>query len=122
MTEYAILLTGDDRTYSWAPTSTGAATHVRAHVEFAAALAAARPHHHRWRQLTAAKEAKVVRGAAGAVSVTDGPYAETVEQLTGFYLVRRRRPRRPARRLRHPGRRRRRHRGAGLRARVGGDA
>jgi hypothetical protein len=23
----------------------------------------------------------------GAVTVTDGPYAETVEQLTGFYLV-----------------------------------
>jgi hypothetical protein len=29
----------------------------------------------------------VVRGTLDHVSVTDGPYAETVEQLTGFYLV-----------------------------------
>lgn len=27
------------------------------------------------------------RSAEGAVSVTDGPYAEAAEQLTGFYLV-----------------------------------
>ena len=28
-----------------------------------------------------------MRGTLDQVSVTDGPYAETVEQLTGFYLV-----------------------------------
>ena len=29
----------------------------------------------------------VMRTRAGAVSLTDGPYAESVEQLGGFYLV-----------------------------------
>ena len=29
----------------------------------------------------------MVRGTLDQVSVTDGPFAETVEQLTGFYLV-----------------------------------
>jgi hypothetical protein len=38
-------------------------------------------------ELTNSSEAKVVRGTRDAVTVTDGPYAETVEQLTGFYLV-----------------------------------
>ena len=28
-----------------------------------------------------------MRGDLDAVTVTDGPYAETVEQLTGFYVV-----------------------------------
>lgn len=39
-------------------------------------------------ELTHSQEARVVRGTADRVSVTEGPYAETVEQLTGFYLVR----------------------------------
>jgi hypothetical protein len=30
----------------------------------------------------------LVRGADGAAVVTDGPYAESVEQLSGFFLVR----------------------------------
>ncbi|MDP3894843.1 YciI family protein, partial [Nocardioides sp.] len=30
---------------------------------------------------------KIVKDSAGAVVVTDGPYAETVEQLGAFYLV-----------------------------------
>ena len=38
-------------------------------------------------ELAPLAEAKVVRGTRDAVTVTDGPYAETVEQLTGFYLV-----------------------------------
>ena len=31
--------------------------------------------------------ATVLRAADGQVSMTDGPYAETVEQLTGYYTV-----------------------------------
>jgi hypothetical protein len=37
--------------------------------------------------LAASSEARVVRGSLDDVSVTEGPYAETVEQVTGFYLV-----------------------------------
>jgi hypothetical protein len=33
------------------------------------------------------KEAVTVRVRQGAVSVTDGPFAETKEQLAGFYLI-----------------------------------
>jgi hypothetical protein len=34
------------------------------------------------------REAKTLRsGPDGALTVTDGPYAETAEQLGGFYLV-----------------------------------
>ncbi|MEO7069334.1 MAG: YciI family protein [Nostocoides sp.] len=38
--------------------------------------------------LTASSEAKVVRaGADGAPVVTEGPYAEIAEQLTGYYVI-----------------------------------
>ncbi len=38
--------------------------------------------------LTPSREAKVVRaGADGTPVVTDGPYAEVVEQLSGYYVI-----------------------------------
>jgi hypothetical protein len=39
------------------------------------------------RELASASEAKVVRVVNGQTIVTDGPYAETKEQLGGYYLV-----------------------------------
>lgn len=39
------------------------------------------------RELAAAAEAKVVRVVGGERVVTDGPFAETKEQLLGFYIV-----------------------------------
>jgi hypothetical protein len=36
-------------------------------------------------ELTHSSRARVVRGDLDAVTVSEGPYAETVEQLTGFY-------------------------------------
>jgi hypothetical protein len=41
-------------------------------------------------ELAHSREAKVVRsdgGDDGEFTITDGPYAETTEHLTGFYLV-----------------------------------
>jgi hypothetical protein len=39
-------------------------------------------------ELAHSREAKVLRtDADGNHTVTDGPYAETVEQLTGFYII-----------------------------------
>jgi len=38
------------------------------------------------RELVSAAEAKVVRVVDGATVVTDGPFAETKEELGGFYL------------------------------------
>ena len=38
--------------------------------------------------LTSASSATVVRAAGGDVSMTDGPYAETKEQMAGFWIIR----------------------------------
>ena len=87
MTEYAILLPGDESRWAAATDEQRAAMYAR-HGEFAAALAARGHTITGGAELTHSKEAKVLRSAAGTVTVTDGPYAETVEQLTGFYVVR----------------------------------
>jgi hypothetical protein len=87
MTEYAILLPGDESRWAAATDEQRTATYAR-HGEFAAALAARGHTITGGAELTHSKDAKVVRGDAGNVTVTDGPYAETVEQLTGFYVVR----------------------------------
>ena len=86
MTEYAILLPGDESRWAAATDEQRAAMYAR-HGEFAAALAARGHTITGGAELTHSKEAKVVRGSAGTVTVTDGPFAETVEQLTGFYLI-----------------------------------
>lgn len=38
-------------------------------------------------ELTLPRTARTVRSGPDGVTVTDGPYAESVEQLSGFYLV-----------------------------------
>nr|MDQ3359983.1 YciI family protein [Actinomycetota bacterium] len=38
-------------------------------------------------ELTHSRGTQQVRQVGGVVQVTEGPYAETVEQLTGFYVV-----------------------------------
>ena len=38
-------------------------------------------------QLTHSREAKVARTAGDDVRVTDGPFAETVEQIGGLYVI-----------------------------------
>ena len=37
--------------------------------------------------LMPASSATVLRGGAGSVSMTDGPYAETKEQMGGFWVI-----------------------------------
>ncbi len=38
-------------------------------------------------ELHHSREARTLRRGDGGSTVTDGPYAESVEQLTGFYMV-----------------------------------
>ena len=38
-------------------------------------------------ELTHSRTARSLRRTGDEITVTDGPYAETVEQLSGFYLV-----------------------------------
>jgi hypothetical protein len=85
-TEYAILLPGDESAWERATEAERAATYAR-HQEFMRLLAERGHRITGGAELTPSRTAHVVRGELDAVSVTDGPFAETVEQLTGFYLV-----------------------------------
>ncbi len=87
MTDYVILLPGDEASWAAADAAARAATYER-HGLFSRTL------EERGHTITGGAElahsgtARTLRTVDGAVSITDGPYAETVEQLTGFYLVR----------------------------------
>ena len=87
MTEYVVLLPGDES--RWESTSQAEKEAVYAvHGEFAQALEARGHKVTGGSELAHSREAKVLRTHAdGSQTVTDGPYAETVEQLTGFYIV-----------------------------------
>jgi hypothetical protein len=87
MTDYAILLTGDEERWANATEEQRAATFAR-HDEFSTALEKRGHSVTGGAELAHSRGTKLVRGSRGAVSVTDGPYAESAEQLGGFYLVR----------------------------------
>ena len=82
MTTYAVLLSGDEATWESASEADRAATYAK-HGEFARLLEERGHKITGGAELTPSRHAKVVRPGG----VTDGPYAETVEQLTGFYTV-----------------------------------
>ncbi|MGO4255536.1 YciI family protein [Marmoricola sp. RAF53] len=86
MTEYAVLLPGDESVWAAATAEQRAEMYAR-HMRFAELLAS------RGHQVTGGNElqpsstARTVTGSLDDVAVTEGPYAETTEQLTGFYTV-----------------------------------
>ncbi|WP_159621447.1 YciI family protein [Ruania rhizosphaerae] len=87
MSTYVVLLTGDETVWEKVDAEQQASVFAK-HEEFARLLAA------RGHQLAGGEELKpsqgtkkITPGADGKLTVTDGPYAETVEQLGGFYLV-----------------------------------
>ena len=86
MTEYAILLPGDEAAWAGATPEQRQATYAR-HTEFAQALEARGHKVVGGAELTHSSSARTVRSTGGGHTVTDGPYAESVEQLSGFYLV-----------------------------------
>ncbi|MCB0895821.1 MAG: transcription initiation protein [Nocardioides sp.] len=86
MTTYAILLTGDESTWESASEEDRSAMYAK-HGEFARLLEERGHKITGGAELTHSRTAKVVRRSGDATTVTDGPYAETVEQLTGFYVV-----------------------------------
>lgn len=87
MSEYVVLLPGDESGWESASEDTRKAVYAR-HEQFARLLVERGHRVTGGSELTHSREAHVVRGALDDVSVTEGPYAETVEQLTGFYVVR----------------------------------
>ena len=85
--QYAILLPDDEQAWEEASEEFRESIYDR-HREFSRLL---QEHGHELvdgAELAHSRTAKTVRGDRGAITVTDGPYTETVEQLTGFYLVR----------------------------------
>src|ERR671911_1964938 len=85
-TTYAVLFPGNEKTWAEAAPEERARVYAL-HDRFTELLAQRGHQVAGGTELTPSIEAKVVRGTLDQVSVTDGPYAETVEQLTGFYLV-----------------------------------
>lgn len=87
MTSYVVLLPGNEAGWENATAEQRSAVYAR-HQEFARTLAERGHKITGGAELTHSRDAKQVRhDAGGGVVVTDGPYAETVEQLTGFYTV-----------------------------------
>ena len=87
MTEYVVLLPGDESAWEDTPAAEKEAVYA-IHHEFAKALEERGHKVTGGSELAHSRDAKVLRtDAEGHQTVTDGPYAETVEQLTGFYLV-----------------------------------
>jgi hypothetical protein len=86
MTEYAVLLPGDEDSWASATPQRREETYGR-HLKFQALLAERGHQLVGGAELTHSRTATVVRGALDDVTVTDGPFAEAVEQLSGFYLV-----------------------------------
>ena len=86
MTEYIVLLPGNETEWAKADEADRARVYGQAQ-EFAAALAERGHKVTGGAELAQSTEAKTVRRSGDSLAITDGPYAETVEQLTGFYLI-----------------------------------
>lgn len=87
MTTYTVLLPGSDDSWENA-TAEQKATVVGLHETFARLMAERGHRITGGEELMPAHTAKTVRkDAAGIISVTDGPYAEAAEHVSGFYTV-----------------------------------
>lgn len=86
MTEYIVLI--PDNEAAWAAKDQAERDRVYGrHQEFAAALAERGHKVTGGAELTPVAQARVVRRGAAGLEVTEGPYAESAEQLSGFYVV-----------------------------------
>jgi hypothetical protein len=87
MTQYVVLLPGDESEWESLPQAEKDAVYAL-HGEFAKALEERGHKVTGGAELAHSGEATVLRtDSAGKQTITEGPYAETVEQLTGFYVV-----------------------------------
>jgi hypothetical protein len=88
MTDYAVLLFEDEALWEAASDEEKAAVYGR-HEEFTEALVARGHQVFGGAQLAPTRAARTLRAETdGTVLQGEGPYAETVEQFGGFYLVR----------------------------------
>jgi hypothetical protein len=85
--EYVVLLPGDEALWEAATDEERRVVYARHH-RFMELLRERGHEVTGGAELTHSRGAIQVRGDLDAISVTDGPYAETTEQLTGFYVIR----------------------------------
>jgi hypothetical protein len=86
VTEYALLIPGDESVWE-NMTQEQRAAHFACHDEFTKALESRGHKVTGGAELTHSRTARTLRRDGDRLTVTDGPYAETVEQLGGFYVV-----------------------------------
>lgn len=87
MTSYVVLLPGDEAAWEATPQEQKQEMYA-VHAEFAKRLAERGHKVTGGAELAHSREARVLRTSAdGEQTVTQGPYAETAEQLTGFYVI-----------------------------------
>lgn len=86
MTDYILLIPTDEATWDALPQGDKDAVFAK-HREFSDALAARGHTIKATAELSPSREAKVISGSRDRVVVTEGPYAEGAEQLSGFYLI-----------------------------------
>ena len=86
MTEYLLLI--PDNEAEWAASSDEDRQAMYAkHTEFHEALATRGHKFVNGAELAPSAQARTIRSVDGEVQVTEGPYSESVEQLSGFYLI-----------------------------------
>jgi hypothetical protein len=86
MAKYVVLIPADET--AWEATPQAEREQVfHAHSEFAKLLSERGHTFVEGSELAPSSEAKIVSGSVDDVSVTDGPYAEAAEQLSGFYVI-----------------------------------
>lgn len=86
MTEYIVLIPDNEATWAEADEAERQRVYGK-HREFAAALAERGHKVTGGAELTPSAEARTVRRGPDGLRITEGPYAESVEQLSGFYVV-----------------------------------
>jgi hypothetical protein len=84
--EYLVLIYGDESVWERADDAARKAM-FGAHEEFARQCAERGHRITSSAELRGTSSARTVRGTADSVAVTDGPFAETAEQLGGYYLI-----------------------------------
>ena len=86
MTDYIVLIPDNEATWAEADEAERQRVYGK-HQEFARALAERGHRVTAGAELAPSAQARTVRRDGDGLRVTEGPYAESVEQLSGFYLV-----------------------------------
>ena len=86
MAKYVVLIPADEAAWEATPQSEKEQVY-NAHSEFAKLLADRGHTFVEGAELVPSSRARIVSGSVDDVTVTDGPYAEAAEQLSGFYVI-----------------------------------